>query len=983
MKQVGCYLFLLFSCMAAFAQKKPLDHRVYDSWQSIDEKAVTANGRYVAFVVKLQEGDGELVVKATDQPYEAHIPRGTEPVFTPDSRFLIARIKPLFSQTRTAKIRKASQQDMPKDSLLVLDLQQDTMQKIPALKSFSVTTKGAPWLAFQCWKDPFAKPDARPDSLARINRIIGIADSLSRVADSLRQKAAEAKVKGMAALQEKKTPGADKPDDTGEEGQWLMVRQLAGGRSYQFNSVNQFLFSKNGEVLVLQTSRNKQNPAQPALILWQNLGKSTTDTVMNGLKETKGMAISEDGKTLAFLAQRDSSLKALRKYYALYTFQPGMDTAIRLVDRYSSGIPSGYILHPDYPTQFSKDGSRFYIGLAKEPAIKDTSLVDFETAKLDLWHYQDDYLQPQQLVELHETLKKSWLTQVNLHTGSLLMLGNDSCETVVTATGQQSRYALGMSTRGYRIQQQWTRHILGDAYCIDLGSGQRKTVARGILTTTAGISPAGKYITWYDPAKKQWMCYTTETGQTRILSKGIPTALYDVEDDHPDDPPAYGLAGWLEADQYVLINDRYDLWQADPTGREKPVMLTQGLGRDSKTRIRLQTLDPETPFTRKGETMLLHLFDEKTKGEGWMSQVQGQPFAWKSGQQPPVYAANFTSPLKAKEADKVVYLMETPAAKDLYIQALATIRDSASANRLSHLNPQQSAYNWFRVELHQWKMLDGRMSEGLLYKPENFDPQKKYPVIFYFYERDAADRYQYIEPMPMRASINIAWYTSNGYLVFDPDIHYHTGQPGEDAYNSVVSAAAYMAKFPWVDSTRLGLQGHSWGGYQVAYLVTRTNRFAAAEAGAPVSNMTSAYGGIRWGSGHSRQYQYEKSQSRIGATLWEQPDRFLKNSPLFRADKIKTPLLILHNDKDNAVPWYQGIELFTAMRRLGKTVWMVNYNDELHGIMERRNRKDWTIRMAQFFDHYLKGAPAPVWMTTGIPATLKGIDWGLDTVPGN
>jgi dipeptidyl aminopeptidase/acylaminoacyl peptidase len=314
---------------------------------------------------------------------------------------------------------------------------------------------------------------------------------------------------------------------------------------------------------------------------------------------------------------------------------------------------------------------------------------------------------------------------------------------------------------------------------------------------------------------------------------------------------------------------------------------------------------------------------------------------------------------------------------------MAAAGDSATARPMSRLNPQQAGYNWFSVELLRWKMLDGRMTEGLLYKPENFDPRKKYPVIFYFYERDVAERYQYIEPMPMRASINVAYYTSNGYLVVDPDIHYRTGQPGEDAYNSVLAAAAYMSRFPWVDSLHMGLQGHSWGGYQVAYLVTRTNRFAAAEAGAPVSNMTSAYGGIRWGTGISRQYQYEKSQSRIGATLWQHPERFLKNSPLFRADKINTPLLILHNDKDNAVPWYQGIELFTAMRRLGKTVWLVNYNDELHGIMERRNRKDWTIRMAQFFDHYLKGAPAPKWMISGIPATLKGIDWGLDLLPGN
>lgn len=182
----------------------------------------------------------------------------------------------------------------------------------------------------------------------------------------------------------------------------------------------------------------------------------------------------------------------------------------------------------------------------------------------------------------------------------------------------------------------------------------------------------------------------------------------------------------------------------------------------------------------------------------------------------------------------------------------------------------------------------------------------------------------------------------------------------------------------WVDSTKMAIQGQSWGGYQVAYLVTRTNLFAAAGAGAPVSNMFSAYGGIRWGTGISRQFQYEKTQSRLGFTPWQRPDLYTKNSPLFKADKVNTPMLMMHNDKDGAVPWYQGIEYFTALKRLNKKVWLLQYNDEDHNLVERRNRKDLSVRLAQFFDHYLKGAPMPVWMKEGVPATSKGIDWGLD-----
>ena len=214
--------------------------------------------------------------------------------------------------------------------------------------------------------------------------------------------------------------------------------------------------------------------------------------------------------------------------------------------------------------------------------------------------------------------------------------------------------------------------------------------------------------------------------------------------------------------------------------------------------------------------------------------------------------------------------------------------------------------------------------------------------------------------------------------MFDPNIYYKTGEPGQSAYNSVVSAARYLSTMPWVDSTKMGIQGQSWGGYQVAYLVTRTNMFRAAGAGAPVANMTSAYGGIRWGSGMNRQFQYEKTQSRIGATLWQRPDLYIKNSPLFSADKVQTPLLIMHNDADGAVPWYQGIELFTALKRLDKKVWLLQYNGEDHNLVERRNRKDLSVRLSQFFDYYLKGAKPAKWMTEGLPAVDKGRDWGFD-----
>jgi dipeptidyl aminopeptidase/acylaminoacyl peptidase len=275
--------------------------------------------------------------------------------------------------------------------------------------------------------------------------------------------------------------------------------------------------------------------------------------------------------------------------------------------------------------------------------------------------------------------------------------------------------------------------------------------------------------------------------------------------------------------------------------------------------------------------------------------------------------------------------------------------------------------------LISWKTYDNQPLEGLVYKPENFDPNQKYPLIIYYYELNSDELHAHSVPRPTASIIHPTEYASAGYIVLIPDIRYAPGHPGKSAYNCIMSATDYMLKnYGSIDSTRMGLQGQSWGGYQTAQLITMTNRYKAAMAGAPVSNMFSAYGGIRWASGVNRQFQYERTQSRIGKTIWEAPELYVENSPLFHLPNVQTPLLIMANDKDGAVPWYQGIELYTGMKRLGKTVWMLNYNGEEHNLQENANRMDLSIRMRQYFDHYLLNKPAPQWMSEGIPAVQKG-----------
>jgi dipeptidyl aminopeptidase/acylaminoacyl peptidase len=703
-----------------------------------------------------------------------------------------------------------------------------------------------------------------------------------------------------------------------------------------------------------------------------NLQANKIDTIMKGFGDAKNFAFDEEGAQLIFVAERDSAAKALQKFYKLYYYPNAIrsvDTAFVMADKALENIPKNYTISEHADLKFSKNGEIFYFGIAPIAPVKDTNLVDFELSRLDVWHYKDDYLQPQQLKDLVREQKRSYTAVRHWNNGFLITLGSDSTENITLVNEGNTNYVLAQSTKGNRISSQWTGNELNTAYIIYTKDGTRKLIAKN-ANARFRPSPMGKYIFWYDEIKKNYFTYNVATGITKNVTTTIKVPLYDTENDVPDNPNAAGFTGWIADDKYMLVNDEFDIWQVDPNGNEAPKNITNGFGRNNKFTFKYINTDVEKRFIEVDEKILLSSFNKVNKNGGFATTKVNE-VANPSTLFSDKYA--FTIPLKAKDANSFIFNKASILSSELFSST-----DMKTMQQLTNVADQQKEYNWLTAELMHWKMFDGKMSEGILYKPENFDPTKKYPIIFYFYERNADGLYSYKQPSPSASTVNIPYFTSNGYLVFDPNIYYKTGEPGQSAYNSVVSAAKMLSKMPWVDSTRMAIQGQSWGGYQVAYLVTRTNIFRAAGAGAPVSNMTSAYGGIRWGTGINRQFQYEKTQSRIGATLWQRPDLYIKNSPLFAADKIKTPLLLMHNDADGAVPWYQGIEMFTAMKRLGKPVWLLQYNGEDHNLVERKNRKDLSIRLSQFFDYWLKDAKPADWIKKGLPATQKGITWGLD-----
>lgn len=746
----------------------------------------------------------------------------------------------------------------------------------------------------------------------------------------------------------------------GRKDSTLYVRSLDGSKTFQFPTVTDFQFAKKSGMLYYTSAAEGE-----AGIFTLNPEKGSPALIKEGKGVFKQTTFDEKGERLAFLycADKDSSYKALSLWLSEHNAP-----AKEIATRGNKAFPAEWVINENGMLQFSKSASRLFFGTSPEPRQKDTTQLAENRPNVQVWSWDEPVQYTVQNYNKEKDLKKSYQAVYNLGNGSIFQLANEELPNIQLGNEGDAALALLSTSRPYSLSSMWEARTRSDYYTVSLDNGERKQIAQADYGRFR-LSPQGKYAYWYGETDSCWYTIALAEGKRYRLTTPESFPAWDEENDVPDYPYAHGAAGWTANDQNLLIYDRYDIWKFDPTAATSPINLTVN-GRKEKLSYRLEQLDKEARFIDLGKPQLLKGFNETTKGYGFYNARLSAPAAPKT-----LLAGNYMlrSINKAKNTDDVIYTMETfQQYPDIHYSTLAFKKSV----QLTHGDKQQEGFIWGTAELVSWISLDGRPLEGVVYKPANFDPNKKYPMMVNFYERNSETLYNYRMPEPHRSTIDYHLYNSNEYIIFNPDIRYVDGYPGESCYNCLMPGVTMMIAKGYIDEKAIGAQGHSWGGYQVAYLATRTDLFSAIESGAPVVNMFSAYGGIRWGSGMARSFQYEHTQSRLAATPWSSPLRYLENSPLFTMDKVQTPILIMHNDADGHVPWYQGIEYFVAMKRLGKPCWLLNYTGEPHWPTNMANRIDFQRRMFQFFNHYLKNQKMPKWMSEGVPAVEQPFELG-------
>ncbi|MFG6448772.1 prolyl oligopeptidase family serine peptidase [Roseateles sp. BYS180W] len=972
------------SAQAAASAPQALSFADFALWRTIQGTQISADGQWAAYALHHPDEDGELVLRHLGSDKQWRVPRGALPQFSPDSRYVAFTVQVPRAELERAKREKKKGDDLPKPGAGWLDLASGHTEQQAGVKRWAWPEEGPALLALLL---EAPRKDSKDGKATAAPTPAGIDDDAS--ADLSPEADQEAPppqaLPGMPGSGEE---GASATPSRKVAGTELLVLDLREGAAantrHNFQDVDAFIWAKQGQRLALSRSLPDKAPASAraaeGVYLWHS-ATASTQTLASGAGRYRQLRFDDAGRQLAFVSNRahvaqqphtpepreaERTDAPAPTPFELLLWREGQTLAEVIASAGRLGLPPKHGPSEHANLDFSADGARLFFGTAvlRPPLPKGAP----EPLKVDLWHWKDPELQSAQKVNAERERQRSLraVAHISAQGVRLVQLGTEAMPHV--QTNDNPRWALGLSDVPYRMQRSW-EGFFSDVYVVDMESGESRLLARK-LRQAPRLSPAGRYIAGFDAQNRRWLAWESQSGKEIDLSSKLSQSqklrFEQEEHDTPDLAPPYGLAGWTADDARLVVYDRYDLWALSPQG-EAAVNLSRGEGRRHKLELRVLPLEPKGWMDRPlPEQLMLSAVHDTERDSGFYR------LDLKSGTAPQrlIYGPQaMMGMIKARSAERVLFTRQSfTEFPDLWS---ADLWLSQAPQRISEANPQQARFRWGTQELITYKTAKGKTMRALLAKPADFDPKKRYPLMVNFYEKFSGNRYQYVVPAASQ-NINPSRYVSNGYLVLRPDVDFTIGQPGQSALDSVVPAVRQLIAQGIVDPKRVGVQGHSWGAYQINYLITRTDLFAAASAGASMANMISGYGGIRWGTGLSRAFQYEMGQSRMATTPWQNPQAYVNNSPIFQVHKVKTPYITVHSDEDDAVPYGQAIEFFTALRRLGKEAYWFNYNGEKHALRDRDGVRHYTVHMTEFFDHYLLGAPRPAWMDTPVPYLERG-----------
>ncbi|MCX6153486.1 MAG: prolyl oligopeptidase family serine peptidase [Candidatus Kapabacteria bacterium] len=907
---------LLFQNSTAIAGKQKFTIEDAMKFKTLSSgSSISDDGNWAAYCVSMDRGNPTAYLQSLKDSVKFTIEKGSRVIIAKKSNFAAITLKPDAIETENLK----PSDDKLKNGMALINLQTGKLKKFENIGSY-LFSNDSKWIAY--------KVDA--------------------------PKAKDAK---------------DSKDEKNKKkilGSLCILRHLESGTEINISNVNEFQFDTLSKYFFyIVSEKNGKNDGVYFRDLNQNF---CPETVIHSTENTLygNICWNMQNNILAYtsskLENNGDPKETILKFF--YMESKLMENAI-LADK----TPKGWFIPYTNTLKWSEDGQRLFFGFKPvlekysedkpESKYSDSNFYNIDTilkrTTLQIWHSKDLTINSNQKTTWKQHKDKIYNAVYHLKGQNFVQLADSACDDVLTVDNPD--YTIGRADLPFRRESTWNTNF-SDLYLISLKDGKRKKIATHIKEEYSTISPHGKFVAYF--AKKQWMMYHIEDDTTVTATKLCVNAFWDEDNDVPNEAPPYGYLGWMDDDLSFFVYDKYDVWRLYNDKGGTLLSLSGADGRSYKHIIRIANLEPDKKYFTEKDTMLVVAFNEEKKDFSFYYV------------EPKVLGVAPLLELKGVRVNPVAYskgtkkILFTKEAYDTIPELWVTNFSFKDVRQLTNLNEQLDNFNWGKTEHISWKSPGYKELEGYIIKPGNYDPKKRYPVITYYYER-YSDRLNYwVNPyIGHRPCFPI--YSDDGYVIFVPDIRYHAGRPGYDAVDALVSGAKKLVEMGIADSNAIGLIGHSWSGYQTSFAITQTNYFKAAVAGAPVGNMTSAYSGIRLESGLARQFQYEREQSRIGGNLWDSLQAYIKNSPVFQAQGVKTPLLIMFGDEDPMVPWQQGIELYLAMRRLNKDCIFLQYEKEPHWPNKYYNRIDYAIKMKQFFDAHLKNAEQPDWMKNGKP----------------